>query len=154
MRLEDRARVFAALQEMEIRVSVAKQKAYASEAGQIVDTLRNFKAQGVVEGRTMTEVWVTFFLKQVLAVVNAIRNDPLAPTEGSEGMVSRINDIRIYAGLLAAMCVELGSVHLHAEGEFWELRDGSAGGCCEEWPESPTPSLTPSLPPAVVGFEG
>lgn len=120
---EDRAKVFTALQAMEKSLSEEKQQAYASSSGEVVDSLRNFKAQAQIEGREMTEVWLTFFLKQVLAVANAIQSDPKYPVESSEGMVSRILDIRVYAGLLACMLVENGAAAINEQ----ELHFGKGG---------------------------
>lgn len=101
---------------MEATLLREKQGAYAAEAGVVRDALRNFKVQALLEGRDTTEVWLTFFLKQVLAITNAVRTDPKAPREFSEGMVSRILDARVYLNLLTCMLVERGVIGWNQQG--------------------------------------
>lgn len=60
----------------------------------------------------LTEVnvrtFVVYFGKHIDAIESAIRADPQAPVDASEGLLGRINDARVYLELLACLLTEQG----------------------------------------------
>ena len=72
------------------------------------DVLKNFKDVASDTGLTKYQVWGVYFGKHLGSVHNAIKQNPSAPVDGSEGMASRILDIRTYAGLLQCLLEEDG----------------------------------------------
>jgi hypothetical protein len=72
------------------------------------DVLKNFKDVAADTGLTKYQVWSVYFGKHLGSVHNAIKANPSGPVDGSEGMASRILDIRTYAGLLQCLLEEDG----------------------------------------------
>lgn len=70
------------------------------------DTLANFKRIAENTGLTKYQVWAVYANKHIDAVNNAIKYDPEAPKEKTEGMRGRILDIITYMTILECMLYE------------------------------------------------
>lgn len=89
---------------VEQEVDASKGRAYT----QGKDPLQNFREQSLLEGRPMASVVLTFLLKHVIALKNAVQRAEagekvaleLFDAEGHEGLLSRGIDVRIYVLLL------------------------------------------------------
>lgn len=102
MNNETRQTVIDKLVADENAIIQSKGKAYAGTG----DVLDNFKRNAESLGLTKYQVWAVYFGKHIDSIRNAIRQNPEHPIDGSEGMDSRIVDVRAYAGLLQCMLDE------------------------------------------------
>ena len=102
MNLTDRTRILEDLFAEALAVSKAKGAAYSSTE----DALSNFKTVSEQTGTTPFQVWSVYFLKHVISVLNAIKQNPDKPVEKTESLRGRLIDIIVYAGILEAMSRE------------------------------------------------
>lgn len=101
---EEREQVVKRLRSEQDSIRTSKGKSYAGTA----DALANFKEVAERSGQSKYQVWLVYFLKHVMAIENAIKNNATLPVEASEGLSGRINDVMIYAELLACLAQEDG----------------------------------------------
>lgn len=102
MNPREREAVFNVLVKEEGKIFATKGAAYAGND----DVLSNFKRNAQNVGVSKYKVWAIYFGKHVDSVMNAIKANPDAPVDNSEGLISRIHDIRVYAALLACLLEE------------------------------------------------
>lgn len=80
-----------------------------SEYGGNGDVLRNFHQQALVQGVSPASIALTYLLKHVLSIANAVKTDSQpwvwATADGREGLKQRFADARTYLLLLAA-CID------------------------------------------------
>lgn len=92
--------------EQELRLIGIKKEEYATDD----DRLLNFRQIAAFEGRTMSQVAATYFLKHIQSITRVVQSrGPYAwcwvTPGGGEGLKQRIADARLYLLLLAA-CIE------------------------------------------------
>jgi hypothetical protein len=111
MKFQERIRILRHLNERELALSTHKGAAYAGEE----DTLDNFKRNATRWGLTKYQVWGVYAGKHMDAIENAIKANPARPIDGTEGLIGRINDARVYLSLLACLLEEDGLLEVSAE---------------------------------------
>ena len=82
-----------------IDVLERKGKAYSGDD----DAHANFKATADKIGNTPYQVWATYFGKHVDCIMRAIKANPEAPVDDTEGMRGRIIDAVNYLAILGGM---------------------------------------------------
>ena len=82
-------------------IALLKGRAYEVDG----DSLHTFK-QGEKLGMTKFQSWYLMFDKHICAIQQAIKSNPEAPIETTEGMSGRIVDSIVYLGILFAMLEE------------------------------------------------
>jgi len=102
MNLEQRKEIISRLRSDEDAIMAAKGKSYAGTG----DTLANFKRNALALGLSPYQIWAVYFNKHIDSINNAIKADPKAPVDYSEGLRGRIMDARIYLEILACMLEE------------------------------------------------
>lgn len=80
----------------------SKGHAYASDN----DILANFKRNAERCGTTKYQTWLTYFCKHVDSVFTAIKDNPISPSDKSEGMHGRIMDAVNYLLILDCLLIE------------------------------------------------
>lgn len=70
------------------------------------DVFANFKRNAERLGLTQYQIWLVYFAKHVDSVFTAIKTNPSAPVDKSEGLEGRIDDIENYCKLLRGMLNE------------------------------------------------
>ena len=70
------------------------------------DALYNFKQVASMTGQTVFQVWSTYFLKHVISLTNAVKDNPVNPVDKSEGNDGRVTDVINYAVLFECLCKE------------------------------------------------
>lgn len=79
-----------------------KGRAYAGDG----DIFANFKRNAERVGVSKYQIWLVYFNKHIDSINNAIKQNPNAPVDQSEGMAGRIDDAANYLKLLAGMLAE------------------------------------------------
>ena len=100
--IEKRKEIIDALMAEEIEVSLAKEKSYAGRD----DTLANFKRIAERCGVSKYIVWQIYANKHFDSIDNAIKVNPDAPVDESEGLRGRIIDARNYLAILLCLLTE------------------------------------------------
>lgn len=98
-------------------VADAKAVDYASKT----DTLANFKELALVTGVTPFEVWRVLFMKHVVSVIRAIKQNPCNPVTITEPIDGRIDDLLNYLVLFLCLVEDAQAperAFLEAIGEF------------------------------------
>ena len=67
------------------------------------DVLGNFKSIADLLQLQPSQVLTVYLMKHIIAIINAIVDDPAEPTDASEGMTGRIADAINYLVLLYGM---------------------------------------------------
>lgn len=80
-----------------------KSLAYAGDGG---DTLANFKRNAERLGLTKYQIWGVYFNKHIDSINNAIMQHPDGPIDRSEGLKSRIIDVKNYIDILYCLLAE------------------------------------------------
>lgn len=81
----------------------SKGESYAGKQG---DALRNFKVVAELIGITPYQVQMVYFLKHVLSLTNAVKDNPGNPVDKSEGNDGRVTDVINYAVLFECLAKE------------------------------------------------
>lgn len=81
----------------------SKGESYAGKQG---DALRNFKVVAELIGITPYQVQMVYFLKHVLSLTNAVKDNPSNPVDKSEGNDGRVTDVINYAVLFECLVKE------------------------------------------------
>lgn len=81
----------------------AKGKSYAGND----DALFNFKQVAQMTGQTVFQVWASYFMKHVLSLTNAVKDNPSNPVDKSEGNDGRVTDVINYAVLFECLAKEV-----------------------------------------------
>ena len=102
MTIEERKKIIDELVAEEIEVSLAKEKSYAGDG----DTLANFKRIGERSDISKYTVWQVYANKHFDSIDNAIKANPNAPVDESEGLRGRIIDARNYLAILLCLLTE------------------------------------------------
>ena len=102
MTAEKKIEICTALFDEEVKVSITKGKAYAGEG----DSLANFKRIAERSGVSKYQVWQIYANKHFDAIDNAIKANPNAPVDESEGLRGRIIDARNYLAILLCLLTE------------------------------------------------
>lgn len=103
MKHEDRMKIIEQMYEKRVKVLKDKGAAYAEEG----DINYNFKIIAKILGLSVFQVWAVYWLKHVICVANAIKNNPNTPVDLTEGMEGRIIDNQNYIDILATLLEEL-----------------------------------------------
>lgn len=103
MNIEARQKLAKQIFEDALSVLKGKGIAYSGEN----DSLSNFKITAELLDKTPFEIWSIYFAKHVLAILNAIKTNPVEPTDYTEGLYGRVLDIINYAIILIALIEEL-----------------------------------------------
>ncbi len=93
-----------------------KGREYASQE----DRLKNFRQQAYIQGTTMEQIALTFLLKHILAIAEAVNKREYAwcwEGKNGEGLKQRFADARNYLLLLAACIDEYDKDNIKKEGE-------------------------------------
>lgn len=121
MNIEQRSIIIKDLFDECLETSSIKGKAYADND----DSLSNFKQVAKLTSLTSFQVWQIYFLKHVISILQAIKENPELPVEKSESLRGRIKDTIIYAAILEAMsqdATQLQELKTHAEKAFQPKR--------------------------------
>jgi hypothetical protein len=102
MTLDERMKIFDALQNEELKILSSKGVDYAGDE----DALRNFKINAERLGLSKYQVWEVYAMKHIDAILTSIRRNPNAPTRQAETLYGSILDGRNYLGLLACLLAE------------------------------------------------
>jgi hypothetical protein len=79
-----------------------KGKSYAGNE----DSLSNFKRNAERLGMTKYQIWAVYFFKHIDSISNALKDNPNAPVDGSEGLKGRIADAITYLIILQCLLTE------------------------------------------------
>ena len=89
------------------KVFAEKGDSYAGKQG---DALSNFKIVAELVGITPYQVQLVYFLKHVLSITNAVKDNPNHPVDASEGNDGRVTDVINYAILFECLYKERAKI--------------------------------------------
>ena len=81
---------------------LSKGKAYSGDG----DALSNFKRNAERLGLSKYQVWLIYFMKHIDSICNAIKDNPEAPSDQTEGLHGRIVDAENYLDILECLLTE------------------------------------------------
>lgn len=102
MTYEERNKLVTEIQKKANDVLLKKGADYAGKS----DPNANFKEIASLTGMTKYQTWSIYFMKQVLGIVKAIKENPNKPITNGEPLSERIIDVINYASILYTLLEE------------------------------------------------